>query len=762
MRARQLLHPALLAVASCLASQDTAAYTVDYSGERDARLQPCDQMLWSGQDSAARECFSNLVFATTEAALQAEASWALGDVRRANTLFATAVTQQPDHPGIKTRWGYLYLETFQDQDAIELFGEALQIDADYQPARVGVAAAITSQFRGEVQDEIYDILEDNTDNIRALLILAKLMLEKRDVDGARPYLDEALELAGDRYPPTEIQAMYAAADYLEGQVVSPWIERALTYNPSYGDLFVNLAYFAELTFQYRQAVAFLERGVEVDPRNWVARSALGINLTRINRINEAKPHLEASYAGDPFNIETVNMLRLMDTFGDYLLLEDRIEYEAGGGTRFAEVQLRLRRDEVPFLENYTLNLLRRAIPIYAQRYEFIPEEPIIIEIYPNHDDFAVRTVGTPGVGLLGVAFGYMFAMDSPTGRASGDFHWGTVLWHELAHVFTLEASSNRTSRWFSEGLSVFEEWHSGPIGSVKIPPYVFQAIKDNRLLPVADLDSGFIRPTYENQIMVSYMQAGLVCSYIAERWGDAALAAMLRAYRSQLPTDEVIETVLDIRPATFDRDFDTWLTSRFATLLTNFDRWMSLQQSIGSAAGEGNWPAVLDLTQASLDIYRADTEPRSAWAARIYALQQTSDEAGEYEALQGYFAEDGYAPDLLTRLAELHQQRGDVAAAQQVREALRYVAPHQQELHRDLAQAYLDLGQARAALEEWQILLAMDPHDKASVYLGLARAHLQLNEREAARRQVLQALEIAPFFREAQQLLFQLTQTDNS
>lgn len=761
MRPDRLLHSALT-TASLLAASSTMAYTIDYSGERDPALLPCDQFYWSGEQAQAQSCYTDLIFETTDVVVQAEASWALGDVRRANNLFATAVTQSPDDPHIRTRWGYLYLETYQDQEAADLFREAREIDFNYQPARIGLAAAVTAQFRGDVQDEVVDVFEDNATNTRALLILAKLALEKKDTDGARPYLDWALEYLDDDFPPTEIFAMYAAADYIDGIVDSPWIERTLEYNPHFGDMFVTLAYFAELTFQYRQAVTFLERGVEVEPRNWEARSALGVNLTRINRINEAGPHLEASYAGDPFNIETVNMLRLMDTFDDYILLEDSLDIEVDGETHSVQIQLRLRQDEIAILETYVLELLRKAIPIYAERYEFIPQEPIVIEIYPNHDDFAVRTVGTPGVGLLGVAFGYLFAMDSPTGRASGDFHWGTVLWHELAHVFTLEASSNRTSRWFSEGLSVFEEWHTGPINGIHMPHYVFDAINNDMLLPIADLDSGFIRPTYENQIMVSYMQAGLICSYIAEAWGDEALASMLRAFKEQMQTAEVVESVLDIRPSAFDRQFNAWLQDNFASLFDNYERWAELQESIGAAVREQNWQAVIALTDSSLAIYDGDTEPNSAWAARILAIQEMDDEQAELSALQSYFDRGGFAPNNLERLAELQSDQGDLASALETRRALRFVAPQFENLHRQLAENYLESDDPSSALNEWQILLAMDTHDKASVHLGMARSYMALDDSESARRQVLMALEIAPFFREAQQLLFQLTQSDNS
>ena len=103
-------------------------------------------------------------------------------------------------------------------------------------------------------------------------------------------------------------------------------------------------------------------------------------------------------------------------------------------------------------------------------------------------------------------------MDSPRARATGDFHWGSTLWHEIAHVYTLEAANHLLPRWFSEGLSVYEEWHTGPLATRELSQQVLQNLKEDKFLPVLTLDSGFVRPTYEGQVQVSYMQAGLLCT----------------------------------------------------------------------------------------------------------------------------------------------------------------------------------------------------------------------------------------------------------
>ena len=142
-------------------------------------------------------------------------------------------------------------------------------------------------------------------------------------------------------------------------------------------------------------------------------------------------------------------------------------------------------------------MYKRQIETFSKRYQFELKETATIEIYPNHDDFIVRSIGMPGAGLLGVAFGYLVAMDSPTAKAGDDYHWGTTLWHEVAHIFTLEASGHLTPRWFSEGVSVFEEWQTGPIPGTRIPLHVYQSLIEYDFLPIDELDKGFVRPEYD-------------------------------------------------------------------------------------------------------------------------------------------------------------------------------------------------------------------------------------------------------------------------
>ena len=53
----------------------------------------------------------------------------------------------------------------------------------------------------------------------------------------------------------------------------------------------------------------------------------------------------------------------------------------------------MHKDEAPVLQDYGVALAHQALDTLSKRYEFTPHGPILIEMFPKHDDFAVRTLG---------------------------------------------------------------------------------------------------------------------------------------------------------------------------------------------------------------------------------------------------------------------------------------------------------------------------------------------------------------------------------
>ncbi len=766
MAARRALPAGLAACVATVLGVPAAAFglTVEYLRDRAPELVTCDRMAYRGEAAAARTCFQTLMAGSTDLRIKADAARSAGDVRAANGFFQEAVKAFPEEAPLRVRWGELYRVTHQDNEAAQLYEEALEIDESYAPAKLGLARVAAGRFEEKTREWLEEVVDAAPEvSLQAHLLLAQVSLEDGSIDAGDAELDKALAIAEkEDLPPLEIYALKASVDLLRGITDSPWTKRALDYNKSYGEIYETPAHFYVITRRYREAIGLLQRAVEIDPNLYSAHAELGINLLRENKIAEAQQHLAIAYRGDPFSAVIVNTLRLIDSFDNFVVLAHMPPPNSGEGdgaaptARDAGVILRLHKDDAPVLEPYVLDLAKRSIAAYTQRYGFELKEPVVVELFPEHDDFAVRTSGLPGIPLLGVTFGHLVTMDSPSGRADSDFHWGTTLWHEMAHVFTLEATAHLVPRWFSEGISVYEEWSTGPLDGRHMPLPIFDAMKEDKLLPVAELDRGFMRPTYEAQVIVSYMQAGLICEYIAGRFGQKALEGMLDLYAQGKDTAAAIAGALEMSAEQFDEDFAAHLQGEFGELLGRLDDWREAQQAAQESFGNKAWQDAIDAAERAIALFPEYVDEGSAYLVKARAHRELDQPELMTSALEEYHRLGGHDPDALLELARSFSAKEQTPQAIDVYDDLLMVAPLREEVHSEFGDRLLAAGQPRRAVTEFEAALAMQPHDQAAAHYQLARAYFDLEDRTRSREHLLYALEIAPHYREAQQLLLEI------
>lgn len=739
------------------------AREIHYGAVDHAELGRCDAAYWRGQHDEATRCYQGILGGDVPTAIRAEAAWALRDLQMANRLFQAAVREHPEDADIRTRWGDLYADSHQAGEAMNIYREALGIDPAHPRARLGSARVLSGSFDDAANTYLQPLLADadGPDGVRAAawLLVARVSLESGDEARADDALQTAAEIiAANDWPPLEVYALRAAADLLNNVTDSEWTNRSLSYNPHYGDIYALPAHFYVITRRYREAIDLYQKAIDIDPRLAAAHEELGVNLLRDNQMSRARKHLEIAHNEDPFSPKAVNTLRLLDSFENFRLIDDPPLPEPGT----LPIVLRLHEDEADVLAPYAIRLARDSIERFTERYDFHLKEPVVIEMYPDHEDFAVRTAGMPGLGILGATFGYVIAMDSPSGRPPEQFQWGTTLWHEMAHVFTLEATNHLVPRWYSEGISVFEEWVSGPNPGVRIPMSVFNAMKDDRFLPIVELDEGFIRPTYEEQVIVSYMQAGLTCHFIYERFGEDKLRDLLYKYRDGADTRDAIESVLDMSVASFDRAFDDFVDEQHGDFLAVLQDWHQLSQQMMLNVGEENWAVAATLAEQMIGMSPGYVEPDSPYLVLARAEEERGDEQDALRTLETFWKKGGYAPRALKKLAEGFEAAGRIDDAIDTYGVINLVEPLDQSVHGALGDLLLERGDAARALEEYRVALALNPHDRATAHYRVANASHRLGRSDEARSALLQALDVAPNFRPAQRLLLELMRGDTA
>ena len=703
-------------------------------------MSECQTLARHGRNADARACYETLT-RSGDAYLRAEGFWGLQRYEEANNEFRLAASQSPGNALYRVQWGRLLHERFNNTDAEGLFQEALERDPGNAPAYLGLALVSADGFDSKAVEWDAKALELDPDLVEAHELMANLALEDFRTTEALQEADQAIHLSSDA---VDALAIHAAVEILADRSADAWFAKIREVNPSYGGGYALVGHHLVLNRRYEEGVAYYRQAVEVDPQLWSARSQLGINLMRLGQEEEPRRQLEMCYENGYRDAATVNSLRLLDSYKNFTTFKE------------ANVILKLPKKEADLLAPYFEEEIKRSMATYEKKYQMKLSGPVQVEVYSNHEDFAVRTMGMPGLGALGVTFGEVLAMDSPSARKPGDFNWASTLWHEMSHVFILTATNHRVPRWFTEGLAVHEETQASPEWGDRITPEILLAIRENKLLPVTELDRGFVRPEYPAQVIVSYYQAGQICDYIQDRWGAEKLLEMVRSFAKREMTSDVIQQDLNLTPEDFDRQFLAWLNNVVGKEAANFDQWRKGLRDMAELAKNRQYEEVHQKAEEVRRLY-----PDYVYDANVYqflaeAYLAKEDKQAAATVLTEYEKFGGRDPATLKELASLEEGLGSPKEAAATLDRINYIYPHDEQLHRHLGDLWFEQGNYSGAIREYTSAVAMQPADKASAEFNLARAYFAAGQTEKAEENVLQALEAAPDYRPAQKLLLQL------
>ena len=719
-----------------------AAAGAGWAAPATATPEECQTLRLHGKKAEATDCFEALA-RSGNAYEMAEGYWGLEQYQDAKKEFEIAIAQ-PKSPALwRVRYAMLFHERFNDQEAASLLNEALQMEPGNARAYLGLAMVGAGGFDEKAPEYAAKAIAADPKLVEAHEFMANLALEDARPDDAVKEADAALALAPDAL---DAMAIHAAADLLSDKNADAgaWLAKIKAVNPAYSKGYAIVGWHLVLNRRYPEGVAYYRKAVEADPRDWAARSQLGINLMRMGASDEAREQLEMAFKNGQTDTATSNSLNLLDLYSKFVATKD------------ATTTLMLWNAEDELLRPYFEEQLHKAIETYSKKYKMTLSGPVQLEVYPNHEDFAVRTMGMPGLGALGVTFGNVVAMDSPSGRKPGDFNWGATLWHEMSHVFILSATNFRVPRWFTEGLAVHEEGQADPRWANRLTPDVVVAIRDKKLLPVTKLDQGFIFPDYPAQVLVSYWQAGTVCDYIAERWGNDAMLGMVHSFGALKTTPEAIQDNLHESPEQFDKDYAAWLDKRVGTTVKNFDEWRKQLKALVGMSQKNDDDGVIAAATAVIKMYPEYVEDANAYEIVANAQLIKGNKQVAADALRLYELVGGEDPKTLEKLASLEEDLGHPKEAAATLDQLNFIYPEDEDMHRKLGGLWLAQGNAAGAVREYSAVLAMKPLDKASAQFDLARAYLAAGDKAKAEESVLASLEAAPGFKPAQKLLLEI------
>jgi tetratricopeptide (TPR) repeat protein len=706
--------------------------------------------------------------AAGDLARAARALRALNSPQESNAVYRDAVAAAPTDPAINTAWGDLFLEKFQFGEAVKSFQAALQADPKWAPALMGSARALADENPPQAMSLAKRVLDINPNSVDAHIFLAEQATDAGHREEASKSLQQALAVNPSSL---DAHALLAAIAYVEDKNAEfeAEVAKTLAIAPRYGDVYRIAGELSAHSYRFDEAVALTRRALALDPDNPRTQADLGLHLLRTGDEAAARTALETSFRADGYDAVTKNLLDMLDTLDKFETVKD------------GDLVLRMSKAEAPVLQEYAIPLAHQALSTLSARYEFNPKGPILIEIFPKHDDFAVRNLGLPGmIGALGACFGRVVTMDSPKARPPGEFQWEATLWHELAHVVTLQMSNQRVPRWLTEGISVYEEKRARPEWGREMEIEFARMLEHGDTPKLKELDAAFQNP---KTISLAYFQASLLVEHLVTAFGDEGLRKLLRAYGQGLDTDAALKAALntdfDQLQVGFDQATDRMFGNlrralavpddvdlarapleRLRALANENPRSFPVQLAFGSAlrkAGQTDEAIqAFERAAALVPMASGKSSPREQLAEIALTKQDRQRAIAELTAL---VAVDFNNVEAARQLAALMRETGidDPAKLEPVYSRIVAIDPYDGEVHAALGRLAMNRNDLDSASREFRTVLALGPVDEAGARTDLAESYFKAGKRAEAKKQTIQALEIAPTYQRAQELLLKLS-----
>lgn len=623
----------------------------------------------------------------------------------ANDSYRAALKLKPQLTDIGVRWADLFSRKYASELAAQTLEEVFKVNPNHPDAHAAMAGVIveTSYDLAAVRHHLDAALAVNAKNARALRVRASIEIDRNEWDAAQKTLAQLLAINKEDL---EAIAMKATVSWLRDDVKEYEAEKAKAFaiNPKYAELYRIVSRSAVREHRYVEAIELEKQAIKLKPDFYEAMAGAGLGYLRLGMEKEGLEWLDKAAKGDQYNVRTYNTLNLF---------ENKIpkEYAFQGTKNF---KIRYHNEEKPALARYLEPTMERAFNDMVRRYGFTPKTPVVLELYPDKEAYAVRTVGLPDVAALGVCFGQVITAMSP---ATGDINWGMVLWHELGHVFAIQLSSSRVPRWFTEGLSEYETLIARPEWRRENDADLYGAVANKTLPSIGDLNSEFMQPD-QSAVVVAYFLSAVTVEWLANTYGFPKIVEALKLYGKGQETPEVLKAITGKTIAQLDTEFHKYLDIRLAAYANTFKlptRGFDDVTKLEIAADAKPKDAAAHANVALGYYYNGDADKAGVSAQKAvqldpknaigrYILAEIAVHENKFDVAKqlyvGLIADGHDSYDLRARLAQIAQEDGDFFEFEKQLCAAKKLDPEQSYPYEALSQLYKKQSHKQKALEE--------------------------------------------------------------
>ncbi|WP_339909470.1 tetratricopeptide repeat protein [Symmachiella dynata] len=686
-------------------------------------------------------------------------------------FYDRAKKENPNRPEAYVAIGNLALEKHDDALAAEEFRAAVKQFPDDPDVQFGLARALASSDSQAAQQALDRALEINPQHVPSLLFTVDRLIDAERYDDAEATIRLVLEinpLQSQAWAYRAVLAHYASDP--KGEQAYRAAARGRAVNEPSIDYLIGKK--LSRNYRFREGAAYQRRALEQDAGFAPATIQLAQDLLRLGAEEEGWQLAQAGFKRDGYDVVSFNLITLQENLAKFRTLEDD------------DFIVRMDAREAAVYGPRVLQLLQRAKQTLCEKYDLQLSAPVIVEIFPDQSDFAVRTFGMPGgAGYLGVCFGNVITANSPASQAGNPTNWESVLWHEFCHTVTLNLTNNKMPRWLSEGISVYEERQADGRWGQSMTPQYRKWILDDKLTPVSQLSSAFMSPPSGMHLQFAYFQSSLVVEHLIEKHGLDTLRLILHDLGAGVPVNVALERRTE-GLAKLENDFAKFARQRAKAIGPDVDWTEPRRDETGIIEADAadpldsnniavltehaktllaaeQWESAKQPLQKLLELLPEDISSGNAYVLLATAHRQLGETDLETAVLEKLAARSPDALPVYLRLLTLAVERQDWKAVEINANRIISVNPLLPRAYNAWARACRELGKPVAAVAAYQAVLELEPHVAIDAHYQLARL-LHKNDPLSAKNHLLRALEEAPRFREAHRLLLKIHREQKS
>ena len=223
-------------------------------------------------------------------------------------------------------------------------------------------------------------------------------------------------------------------------------------------------------------------------------------------------------------------------------------------------------DEV--LIYYAKEVLEKSYQVLGKILEHLPQEKVLIEIYPDREPFSkISPLSLQDIltsGTVALCKYRRIMMISPGSLVRG-YNWMDTLSHEYVHYLLTKKSRNRLPLWMHEGIAKLLEtrWRNETDYMSPIMETILSgALKNDYRVPLEKMMPSFAKLKTAEDVQLAYAEVSTMMEFLMETKGEKIFPLLLADLAEGKGFEESFIERTGANISKFQINWETWVKKR--------------------------------------------------------------------------------------------------------------------------------------------------------------------------------------------------------